>query len=422
MRIAADQTFGKPSDDLPGFSIGSEKSYLSPDRCQDIARAIYLHSPARLARTSFDFRRVPRTNLARMPKRAVLLVNLGSPASTSVPDVRRYLREFLGDERVLDLPKPLRWLLLEGIILRTRPKKSAHAYQQIWTKDGSPLLVTSRSLRDKLAADLGADTPVYLAMRYGEPSIASVIAKLVADGVTDVLLFPQYPHYAMSSWETVVVKVYEEAARQAPSLRVDCIEPFYADADYIEALYQVSAPYFAQPHDHVLFSYHGIPERHLRKADSSKGHCLKVADCCATCSSLHATCYRAQVLATTRALAARAGLAADKFSVSFQSRLAGEPWLTPFTDKTLEELPKQGKKNLLVVCAAFTADCLETLEEIQGEGQETFLHAGGEKFQQIPCLNDQPPYVAFLAGRVRRWLTSTRPASILPTPAAFSQR
>lgn len=339
-----------------------------------------------------------------MPKRAVLLVNLGSPASTSVADVRRYLREFLGDERVLDLPAPARWLLLEGIILRTRPKKSAHAYQSIWTDEGSPLIVTSRSVQAKLAAALGPDTPVYLAMRYGDPSIASVIARLAADGIEEVLLFPQYPHYAMSSWETVVAKVYAEAARLAPALRVACVQPFYQDADYIEALYAVTAPYLAQPHDHILFSYHGIPERHLRKADSSKAHCTLVKDCCETCSPLHATCYRAQVLATTRALVARAGIPAEKHSVSFQSRLAGEPWLTPFTDVVLAELPKQGKKRLLVLCPAFVADCLETLEEIRGQGGDTFKEAGGESFRQIPCLNDQPPYIDFLANRVRRWL------------------
>jgi protoporphyrin/coproporphyrin ferrochelatase len=343
-----------------------------------------------------------------MPTRAVLLVNLGSPASTSVPDVRRYLREFLGDERVLDLPAPLRWLLLEGIILRTRPKKSAHAYEQIWTDQGSPLLATSRSVQAKLAATLGPDTPVYLAMRYGEPSIASVVARLAADGIDEVLLFPQYPHYAMSSWETVVARVYAEAARLAPRLRVDGILPFYQDADYIEALHAVTAPYLAQPHDHILFSYHGIPERHLRKADSSKAHCTLVKDCCTTCSPLHATCYRAQVLATTRALVARAGIPAERHSVSFQSRLAGEPWLTPFTDFELKRLPQEGRKRLLVLCPAFVADCLETLEEIRVQGRETFVAAGGESFTQVPCLNDQPPYIDFLANRVRRWLDAAQ--------------
>lgn len=343
-----------------------------------------------------------------MSQRAVLLVNLGSPDSTSIPDVRRYLREFLGDERVLDLPAVTRWLLLEGIILRTRPKRSAQAYAAIWQPEGSPLIITSKKVREKLAAQLAGAAPVYLAMRYGNPSIAAVIAQLVADGVKELLLFPQYPHYAMSSWETVVARVYEEAARQAPGLRVTCVQPFFADADYIDALHTVTAPYLSQPHDHVLFSYHGIPERHLRKADSSKAHCLTVADCCNTCSPVHATCYRAQIFATTRALVQRAGLRAEKYSVSFQSRLAGEPWLQPFTDHEFVRLPKEGKKRLLVLCPAFVADCLETLEEIAEEGRDMFLGAGGETFQQIPCPNDHPAYIDFLAKRVNHWLNPAR--------------
>jgi ferrochelatase len=212
----------------------------------------------------------------------------------------------------------------------------------------------------------------------------------------------------MSSWETVVVKDYEEAARLAPQLRVTTVQPFYQDPDYIEALYTVAAPFLAQPHDHVLFSYHGIPVRHLRKADSSKAHCTVVKDCCTTCSPVQSTCYRAQVFATTRALAARAGLSTQEHSVSFQSRLAGEPWLTPFTDHELERLAKEGKKRLLVLCPAFVADCLETIEEISVEGKATFLEAGGESFVQIPCLNDHPAYIDFLAKRSQEWLTRGR--------------
>jgi protoporphyrin/coproporphyrin ferrochelatase len=345
-----------------------------------------------------------------MPKRAVLLVNLGSPDSTTVPDVRRYLHEFLGDDRVIDKPDSawLRSLLVHRIIIPPRAPKSAHAYEQIWTSEGSPLVVISKSVRQKLAAALGAATPVYLAMRYGNPSIASIVAQLAADGIEDLLLFPQYPHYAMSSWETVVVKVREELARLAPRIRLTTVQPFFADADYIAALVAVSTPYLTQPHDHLLFSYHSIPQRHLRKADSSRAHCLGSDDCCTTPSPAHATCYRAQVLATTRAFVARAGIPAAKFSVSFQSRLANEPWLTPYTDYVLAQLPKDGVKRLLVISAAFTADCLETLEELQQQGKETFLHAGGETFTQIPCLNDQVPYIDFLAKRVQHWLTAGR--------------
>ena len=345
-----------------------------------------------------------------MPKRAVLLVNLGSPESTAVPDVRRYLNEFLGDERVIDKPDSnfLRSVLVHQLIVPTRASKSAQAYAQVWTKEGSPLLAISKNVHRKLAAKLGAQTPVYLAMRYGNPSIASVVGQLAADGIDEVLVFPQYPHYAMSSWETVVVKVFAEAARLAPQVRLTTVQPFYQDADYIEALYTVSAPYFAQPHDYVLFSYHGLPERQLRKADSSQAHCLRVPDCCHTCSPAHATCYRAQLLATTRALAVRAGIPPEKYSVSFQSRLKGEPWLSPYTDFELKRLPQEGKKRLLVMCNAFVADCLETLEEIRVEGRDSFLAAGGESFSQIPCLNDQPAYIDFLAKRVQQWLITGR--------------
>lgn len=345
-----------------------------------------------------------------MPSRAVLLVNLGSPDSTSVPDLRRYLGEFLGDERVIDRPsQPWRALLLHGVILRSRPKKSAHAYEQIWQPDGSPLIITSKKVQSDLASALGPGIPVYLAMRYGQPSIASVVGQMAADGVTDLLLFPQYPHYAMSSWETVVVKVHEELAAQAPRIRVQTVQPFHSDADYIDALHEVSAPYFSRPHDHVLFSYHGIPERHLRKADSSKAHCLTKSDCCTTCSPAHSTCYRAQCLATTRALVRRAGLSPDRYSVSYQSRLVGEPWLTPYTDFELRRLAAEGRKRMLVITPAFVTDCLETLEEIAQQGRADFLSAGGTSFEHIPCLNDQPPYIRFLENRVRSWIGGESP-------------
>ncbi len=360
-----------------------------------------------------------------MSKRAVLLVNLGSPDSTAVPDVRTYLEEFLGDERVIDKPAwaPARRFLVNQIICRTRAPKSAKAYEEIWTEQGSPLVVTSESVAQKLAAELGPDTPVYLAMRYRQPSIASVIEQMVADGVEEVLLFPQYPHYAMSSWETVVVKVYEEAARLAPSLKIESVQPFYEDEDYIEALYTVSEPYLRDPYDLVLFSYHGIPVRHLQKADSSKAHCTIVPDCCSTCSAVHGTCYKAQVLKTTEAFVKRAGLRDEQWSLSFQSRLVGEPWLTPYTDKELERFAQEGKKRLVVMTPAFVADCLETLEEIAGEGCEDFMHAGGESFKHVPCLNDQPPYIDFLAGRVRRWLAGETPtATRVQASAATHQR
>lgn len=343
-----------------------------------------------------------------MSKSAVLLLNLGSPDSTSVPDVRRYLEEFLGDERVIDRPASafLRSLLVKQIICRFRAPKSAHAYESIWTPEGSPLILTSRRVQTKLQARV--PLPVELAMNYGSPSIPDALHRLVRQGVDRLLLFPQYPHYAMSSWETVVVKVQRETAKIAPDLRIECVLPYYADADYIDALVSSARPYLAQPHDHLLFSYHGIPVRHLTKADSSRAHCQVVADCCTTCSPAHATCYKAQVTRTSQLFAQKAGLAPERWSQTFQSRLVGEPWLAPYTDQTLGELPGRGVKRLLVITPAFVTDCLETLEEIRVEGAEDFKQAGGEEFTHIPCLNDQPVWIDFLEQRVRAWQQTGR--------------
>lgn len=339
-----------------------------------------------------------------MPKRAVLLVNLGSPDSTSVPDVKRYLQEFLGDPRVIDRPKSafLRSALVNGIIIPSRVKNSAHAYSTIWTAEGSPLVVTSQ--RTQAALQKRVPVTIELAMNYGSPSIPDALQRLAAAGVTELLVWAQYPHYAMSSWETAIVKVRREAARLAPAMKLEVVQPFYGDADYIEALVASARPYLDQPHDHLLFSYHSIPQRHLQEADSSKAHCLAFADCCTTCSPAHATCYRAQVVRTTELFAKRAGLRPDRWSIAFQSRLRGEPWLTPYTDYEYKRLATEGRKNLLVITPAFITDCLETLEEIQVRGAEDFKAAGGESFTHIPCLNDQPPYLDFLAKRVQGWL------------------
>jgi ferrochelatase len=339
-----------------------------------------------------------------MPKKAVLLLNLGSPDSTSVPDVRRYLKEFLGDERVIDRPANpfLRSLLVNQIICRFRAPKSAHAYASIWTAEGSPLIVTSKRVQQRLQEKLPG-LPVTLAMNYGNPSIPDVLHRLVNDGVDHLLLFPQYPHYAMSSWETVVAKVHRAADKIAPDMKIECVQPYYADDDYIAALVETARPYLAQPHDHLLFSYHGIPVRHLTKADSSRAHCQVVADCCSTCSPAHATCYKAQITRTTQAFAKKAELDSAKWSVSFQSRLVGEPWLSPYTDHLFHELPKAGKRRLLVITPAFVTDCLETLEEIRVAGAQSFKAAGGESFTHIPCLNEQPAWIDLLVSRLRAW-------------------
>ncbi|MDQ8180115.1 ferrochelatase [Pelagicoccus sp. SDUM812005] len=337
-----------------------------------------------------------------MSENAVLLVNLGSPDSTSNEDVRRYLKEFLSDDRVIDSPKLIQQFVLNCFILPKRPAQSAAAYKKVWTEEGSPLIVTSKHLQSLLQEKI--EPTVELAMRYGSPSIPDAIDRMKNNGVKNVFLVPLYPHYAMSSYETVVVKVMEEVASKAPEMKVTTLQPFYGDPSYIEALYKSAKPYLEDEYDHLLFSYHGIPNRHLNKADSSKAHCNVVKDCCTTCSPAHATCYRHQVTKTTELFVKRAGIPDGKWSISFQSRLGREPWLMPYTDHVLEELPKKGIKRLVVMTPAFVSDCLETLEEIAMEGKEEYLEAGGEKFTAVPCMNEHPAWVQFLADKSLAWL------------------
>jgi ferrochelatase len=339
--------------------------------------------------------------------KGVLLVNLGSPDSTAVGDVRRYLNEFLMDRRVIDTPWLLRRFIV-GMILIHRPKEAAHAYEKIWTKEGSPLVVTSRNVRERLQERV--PVPVELAMRYQNPSIASALGKLAEQKVDETLLIPLFPHYAMSSYETAVVRVQQVARKVAPGMKI-VVQPPYGDApDYIAALAASVANHLEAGYDHLLFSFHGLPERHLRKSDPTGGHCLAAPNCCETASPAHATCYRAQCFQTVAALVQPAGVPAEKFSVSFQSRLGRDPWLKPYTDFELAELPKRGVKKLLVLCPAFVSDCLETLEEIGLRGRETFLAAGGQEFAQIPCLNEHPLWIAALEKMVRRFLGSPWPA------------
>jgi ferrochelatase len=325
--------------------------------------------------------------------KAVLLVNLGSPDSPSVPDVRRYLNEFLMDSRVIDVAWPVRRFVV-GLILINRPKESGHAYELIWTKDGSPLVVTSK--RVQAALQKRVNVPIELAMRYQKPSIEAAVKKLAEQGADDVLLIPLFPHYAMSSYETAVVRVREVAARLAPRMSVTVQPPYYDAPDYIAALVASATDFLKQDYDHLLFSFHGIPERHLRKSDPTGCHCLAQENCCEVASPAHSTCYRAQCFRTAAAFVAQAGVSAGKFSISFQSRLGKDPWLKPYTDFELPRLAKAGKKKMLVICPAFVADCLETIEEIRIRGKASFLAAGGREFEQIPCLNEHPRWIEVL--------------------------
>jgi len=330
--------------------------------------------------------------------KGVLLVNLGSPDSTAVGDVRRYLNEFLMDGRVIDTPWPLRRFIV-GMILINRPKESAHAYQKIWTPGGSPLVAISRRVQGKLQERLRM--PVELAMRYQNPSIESAIQKLRESDVDHLLLIPLFPHYAMSSYETAVVRVKKVAKKLARKMKIVVQPPYFDSPDYIAALAASAKDYLEAGYDHLLFSFHGIPERHLRKSDPTRCHCLAKESCCGTASPAHATCYRAQCFKTVAEFVKLAGIPKEKFSVSFQSRLGRDPWLKPYTDFELAELPKRGVKELLVICPAFVSDCLETLEEIAMRGKETFIQAGGKEFAQIPCLNEHALWISALEKMVR---------------------
>jgi ferrochelatase len=332
-------------------------------------------------------------------RQAVLLVNLGSPASPNAADVRPYLDEFLMDPYVLDVPVFVRTLLVRGLILNTRPAKSAEAYAKIWTAAGSPLVVISEQTRAALEASM--ERPVGLAMRYGAPSIPSGIEQLLARAgeIDELVIVPLYPHYAMASTKTVEVAV--EAALRAKDVPYRFVAPFYDDPAYLDALAARLRADIPAGTDFVLFSYHGIPKRHVRKMDPTGSHCLGSGDCCSVPSAAWATCYRHQVLTTMEGVAQRLGLAADAYGFAFQSRLGGG-WLEPFTDKELVALPGRGVKHLAVVCPAFVADCLETLEEIDIRGRESYLKAGGKSFAYIRCLNDDPAWITALADLCRK--------------------
>jgi ferrochelatase len=336
-----------------------------------------------------------------MARKAVLILNLGSPDSTSVTDVRRYLKEFLLDERVIDSAPLFRNLLVRGVILPTRPKRTASAYRKVWTEEGSPLIVTSKEVQQKVQEQV--DLPIELAMRYGSPSIPDAIDRLKTQGVEELFIMPMYPHYAMSSYETVWVRVQEEIQKQAPQVTWKLLQPFFRDEDYIGAMTEIARPHITEDLDKILFSFHGIPERHLGKADSSHAHCLKTTDCCNVCHPAQSTCYRHHCFETVKAMTRKLGLPLGRQSISFQSRLTREPWLRPFTDHVLKEFPNQGVKRIAVICPSFVADCLETLEEIEMDGRREFLAAGGEFFTMIPCLNEHPAWILMLVNRIRDW-------------------
>lgn len=317
----------------------------------------------------------------------LLLINLGTPDSPGTGDVRRYLREFLSDPRVLDINPMLRGFLLNAVILPFRPAKSGAAYRKIWTDRGSPLMVHTRDLESKVAARLGSDVQVEVAMRYQSPTVQNALERFAKNGVDRIMIFPLFPQYSSAAFGSAVEKVLLESVRHWNTPATHTVEAFYDHPAFIRAFAEVARPVLddMQP-DFVLFSYHGVPERHCTKSDPTGSHCLKRPNCCDRIVHANRFCYRAQCFATTRALVAALGLE-TRHEVSFQSRLGRDPWIRPYTDARLEELAQEGVKKMAVLCPAFVADCLETIEEIGMEGAKDFKAAGGQELRLVPSLN-----------------------------------
>ena len=335
-----------------------------------------------------------------MENRAVLLANLGSPDDTDVSSVRRYLNQFLMDPYVIQLPWPIRRLIVSLFVLPSRPKASAEAYKSVWLENGSPLIVFSEQLKKALQQQIAM--PVEIAMRYGQPDIESQIIKLASQlGIDEILFIPLYPHFAESTVTTSIEQAKDIIQKHQLNIKLTVVKPFYEDNDYINALVASAKPYLDEPYDHIIFSYHGLPEQHITKLDSSGEHCLKRPDCCQVDHPAHSTCYRHQIFRTTECFIEKADIKEEDYSIAFQSRLGKAKWLEPNTEDKLKELAAAGAKNVLVICPAFVTDCLETLEEIAIRGQEVFEEAGGNELTLIPCLNTHDTWVKTLANWCR---------------------
>ncbi len=331
----------------------------------------------------------------------LLLINLGTPDEPKTGAVRRYLREFLSDPRVIDINPVGRFLLLNLIILPFRPAKSAEAYQQVWSERGSPLLHHGVDLAERVAEHMGTDWKVELAMRYGNPSIAAALGRFRDAGIDRIVVMPLFPQYASSSSGSAIEAVFREAGKlwNVPSISV--VEPFYNDDGFIDAFAALGRSTIdSMKADHVLFSFHGLPERQVKKSDDTGRHCLASDSCCDQIVTANRNCYRAQCFVTARRLAQQLKLDPEDYTICFQSRLGRTPWIRPYTDEVLDELAKAGKKRLAVYCPAFVADCLETLEEIGLRAKEQFLAAGGEALELVPSLNSSSKWVDAVVGLV----------------------
>jgi len=335
-------------------------------------------------------------------KLGVLLINTGTPAAPTVAAVRAFLRAFLADPLVMDVPAPARWALVNLIIAPLRGPRAARAYQRIWTEDGSPLAIISRELEAGLSERL-PEAEVAVAMRYGAPSIAEGLEALVGRGVNRIVAAPLFPQYAAATTASALDELNRQAALRPNAPPIAALAPFYAAPAFIGAWAAVGRPVLdAFRPDHVVLSYHGLPERHVRKTDPTGRHCLATPDCCDAIVPANRQCYRAHCFATSRALADRLDWAEGAYTVCFQSRLGRRtPWLGPPTATVLTQLAHGGVKRLAVLCPSFVVDCLETLEEIGQVARDQFLADGGEAFQLIPCLNAHPAWVDALAELLR---------------------
>lgn len=346
--------------------------------------------------------------MAPQDRVGLLLVNLGTPDSPEAGDVRRYLREFLSDPRVIDIGALPRWLLLNLFILPFRPRTSGEAYEKIWTERGSPLLFHSEDLAEKVRNRIGGKVVVELAMRYGRPSFEDAFARFKRSGVDRIVVFPLYPQYSSAATGSSIEKAAEVASRSWNTPFVQFVPPFYEHPAFIDACVRVARPYLDEASwDKILFSFHGLPERHCEKSDDTGAHCLKSAGCCDRIVEANRNCYRAQCFATARALATGLGIAPERYVVCFQSRLGRTPWIRPYTDEVVVELAKAGVKRALILSSAFVADCLETIEELGMRASDSFKAEGGETLRLVPSLNatdDWADGVVALARETSAWI------------------
>lgn len=337
-----------------------------------------------------------------MTKKAILLINVGTPDQCDAKSVHRYLKEFLSDPRVIDLPSYIRWPLLNGIILPLRYKKTTSAYQKIWQEDGSPQLVNSIKMTKALAAELGDDYQVELGMRYGQPSLQSAFDKIKS--ANSILILPLFPQYSSAATGSALQMVLTASAKQWNIPHLFIQKDFYQHQAFITAYASLIREHLQNKNiDFILFSYHGLPERHIRKSQC-KATCDKIDECPIPHVN-NQYCYRAQCFMTTKLIVQELGLSPDQFSISFQSRLGVRSWIKPYTDMVLPKLQKKKIKNIAVVCPSFVADCLETLEEINIRARKQWQKLGGEDFTFIPCLNDSKPWIKALAEIAREHLS-----------------